>query len=60
MGSFNVFSGHLDIVKDLLKSRRADPNAFTKDGANVLYWASFYGRKEVVEYLIKYGTVEKQ
>jgi ankyrin repeat protein len=44
------------VVQLLVEEGQADMSALNDEGANVLYWPVYYGRNEVVDYLLKRGS----
>ena len=50
------YSGHLEVVKELLKDKRVDPSA---DDNWAISWASYSGHLEVVKELLKDKKVRK-
>lgn len=48
--------GKMDVVKGLLSNDRSRVGSLSKDGFTALHLASFFGQKEVAEYLIRNGA----
>merc|ERR1712025_700243 len=59
MGGYAIGTNRIAVAKLLLDSR-ANPHAVDASGNSGLHYAAGYGRKELLEYLLKIGVTAAQ
>ncbi|KAF7492639.1 Myotrophin [Sarcoptes scabiei] len=53
--AWSIKNGDLDAVKEIIEHQKLDVNVMI-DGRRPIHYASDYGHKEILEYLIKLGA----